>query len=293
MQEPAGEPSVIVTPQLAEGAELLRLTYIPLSQARLWDRNAKLHDIGALAESIRVSGFRDPPAYDVALGGIVEGNGRTEALIWMQTQGQELPRGIAKDASTGEWCMPMIFGVDAPSRLAAERYGIDHNNLVMSGGDFTAVDAARNYGPGYLQIVQDLADAKMLPTSIDRDDVKAIVADALERAKAADAPGSDGSLLALTNVVIDDPRYVVEPGDTWAVGAHILICADVMTGWKIWLPHLAGDETLFVPYPGPFAPLSIRAEKHCMVMVQPDPYIAGHILDRFAEQHGSESVSKM
>lgn len=279
--------------EIAAVGDLLTLKYVPLSAAKLWDRNAKLHDIGALADSIALHGFRDPPAYDAALDAFVEGNGRTEALQWMFAQGRDRPRGVGLDTKTGEWCIPVLFGVDAKSRLAAERYGIDHNNLVLAGGDFTALDLARNWGPGYLQIVQDLAEAKQLPVSVQADDVRALVANALEQAQGAEGnPPSDGSLLALTNVVVGEPRHSVEPGDVWQLGAHLLICADVMTDWAIWAPYLQGDDVIFVPYAGPFAPLTIRAEQYRMVLVQPDAYVAGHMIDRYAELCGSENVGK-
>jgi hypothetical protein len=279
--------------QLSPSGDLLTLRYVPLSAAKLWDRNAKLHDIGALATSIALHGFRDPPAYDAALDAFVEGNGRTEALQWMYAQGRDRPRGIGLDTKTDEWCIPVLFGVDAKSRLAAERYGIDHNNLVLAGGDFTAIDMAKNWGPGYLQIVQEMAEAKQLPVSVQAEDVQALVANALEQAQAEEAtPPSDGSLLALANVVIGDPVHTVVAGDIWHVGDHLLICADVMTDWPIWAPYLQGDGVLFVPYAGPFAPLTIRAERYRMVLVQPDPYIAGHILDRYAELYGRDGIGK-
>lgn len=280
-------------PNLSPHGDLLTLKYVPLSAAKLWDRNAKLHDLPALADSIALHGFRDPPAYDAALDAFVEGNGRTEALQQMHAQARERPRGIGLDAKTGEWCIPVLFGVDARSRLAAERYGIDHNNLVLAGGDFTAVDMARNWGPGYLQIVKDLEAAGQLPISVHSEDVQALIDSALQQsADDEQAEGSDGSLLALTNVVIADPRHAVESGDIWHISGHVLICADVMTGWRTWAPHLQGDETIFVPYPGPFAPLTIRAEKHPMVLVQPDPYIVGHILDRCEELYGADAIRK-
>ena len=42
--------------------EKLEMKYIPLSQARRWDANPKLHDIGALIRSIELHGFGDPVA---------------------------------------------------------------------------------------------------------------------------------------------------------------------------------------------------------------------------------------
>jgi hypothetical protein len=111
--------------EVKAGDDLLALRYIPISHARAWDRNPKLHDLQKLVESIETYGFKDPPAYDVQLDAFVEGNGRTEALQWMARHGRQRPRGIAIDVQTGEWCMPVLFGVDAASRLMAERSEIE------------------------------------------------------------------------------------------------------------------------------------------------------------------------
>lgn len=101
--------------------------------------------------------------------------------------------------------------------------------------------------------------------------------------------GSDGSLLSLVNITIDEPRHIVEAGQVWRVGPHILVCADVLTGWQEWIGFLK-DGVIFAPYPGPFVPLTLKAEQTIVVMVQPDTYIAGHILDRYAEINGEQSV---
>ena len=114
-------------------SDQLELRYIPLSQARRWDENPKLHDLPALFQSIDRYGFGDPPKYDATLNGLVYGNGRTEALEQMQAEGREPPRGIGVTGD-GEWAVPVIFGVDAESRAAAVAFAIDHNNLGLLGG---------------------------------------------------------------------------------------------------------------------------------------------------------------
>ena len=105
-------------------------------------------------------------------------------------------------------------------------------------------------------------------------------------------PTSDGSLLALVNVTIAEPTHVVTRGDVWYVGDHLLACSKVMTEWGMWIRLLEPGRVL-VPYPGPFAPLTLVSEATVLVMVQPDPYIAGHILDRYAEIHGEDRVGKL
>lgn len=101
-----------------------------------------------------------------------------------------------------------------------------------------------------------------------------------------------GSLLKLVNVTIAEPRHEVTTGDVWNLGPHVLVCVPVMDGWSTWMPFLDSEDCLFCPYPGPFAPLTIKAKSRRLVMVQPSKYIAGHILDRYAEVKGDGAVQK-
>lgn len=160
-------------------ADNLTVRYTSLSDLLLWDRNPKRHDLGAIAESMTRYGFKDPPKYEPLLnngkGGIVEGNGRIEALQWMRQQGQHAPRGIVSDDS-GEWLVPVLYGVDAASEASAAAYGVDHNNLVLSGGDFTAVDVARLWdSQAYAALVSELAAGDEVPESIGDDAVSALI----------------------------------------------------------------------------------------------------------------------
>jgi hypothetical protein len=156
-------------------SEQLTLKYIPLTQAKRWDRNPKKHDIGAICRSIELHGFRDPPAYDAALDAFVEGNGRTDALEALWQQKRPAPRGIAV-LEDGVWALPVIFGLDAASRAAAEAYGVDHNNLTMSGGDFAAWDIAKLWNEDeYTTLLKELAEADMMPVSVDGDDLDALL----------------------------------------------------------------------------------------------------------------------
>lgn len=163
----------------SETNEKLELKFIKLSDLTPFAHNAKLHDIGAIARSIQRYGFLDPPRWDKNLnqgkGGIVEGNGRLETLQWMFKQKQPAPRGIAADAD-GEWCVPVLFGLDAESETQAAAYSIDHNNLTLAGADgFTAVDISRLYErETYTELLQSLADVEMMPISVDLDDLNLI-----------------------------------------------------------------------------------------------------------------------
>jgi len=106
-------------------------------------------------------------------------------------------------------------------------------------------------------------------------------------------PPSDGSLLALVNVTIAEPKHRVERGDIYKLEHHHLLCCELIRQWSIWKPFLTTPKHLFIPYPGPHAPVTLRAEHNPFVMVQPDTYICGHILDRWAEIKGEDSIKKL
>ncbi len=204
-------------------SDRLRLEYIPLSQAVLWDKNPKAHDIGGIVESIRRYGFKDPPKFEPALnggrGGFAEGNGRTIALRMMRQQGEQPPRGIAV-TENGEWAIPVLFGVDAESEAAAQAYAIDHNNLTMAGGEFAAWDMARMWDDSYTDLLQELAAEDWLPVSVDGDDLDALLANVV----GADAPEDPGPQVDRAAELQE--KWQVALGDVWQAGEHFIACGD-------------------------------------------------------------------
>jgi len=112
--------------------EELTLRYVPLDECRRWPSNPKTHDLDKLQESMRRHGFVDPAKFDTALGALVYGNGRTEALEIMRDAGEEPPRGVHVDES-GVWMVPVQYGVDQESRQMAEALAVDHNSLTAAG----------------------------------------------------------------------------------------------------------------------------------------------------------------
>lgn len=114
-----------------------------------------------------------------------------------------------------------------------------------------------------------------------------------------------GAKLAALKVSIADPVHEVATGDVWSllepgappvIDRHVLVVTSVYTDWQVWGPLLRaslGEAVLFVPYPSPIVPLTERARQNRLVMVQPDPWLAGHLLDKYAEVYGQESVRRI
>lgn len=100
-------------------------------------------------------------------------------------------------------------------------------------------------------------------------------------------PTQRGDLLELTTVTTGPPRTEVTTGQVWQLGPHHLVIADVYTEWATWVPLLTPGST-FLPYPTPLAPHAPGAAR--LVLVQPEPYLAGHLLDKWQDVTGIRPV---
>lgn len=116
----------------------------------------------------------------------------------------------------------------------------------------------------------------------------------LDSVRGDDPPPDDrrSTDLALSDVAIGDPEHVVERGEVWQLGPHLLVCSGVYDGHQLWAPLLT-ETCLFVPYPTPTVPLTTKAETHQLVLVQPDPWMAGHLIDKWVAVRGSDGVQRL
>ena len=204
----------------------LELHYVPISSVILWRENPKEHDMGEIIGSIKTHGFRDPSAFDTQLGGLVEGNGRAQALGIMKSQGEKVPRGIKVDEN-GEWCMPILFGVEAETRAQAIAYAIDHNNISLSGGGFSAYDKARLWDKeGYLAILSEL-DLEELPVSVDAEDLEMLskgIEDFIDQ-----SPKEESDEPTVEELI---EKYGVKRGQVWVLTSengtvHTFVCGNI------------------------------------------------------------------
>lgn len=249
-----------------------RLDYVALDEIAPALRNPKGHDPSMIAGSINAFGFVEPMVLDERTGRLVAGHGRLDDLTSRRERGEEPPDGIVV-ADDGRWHAPVIRGWASRSDDEAHAAGIALNHTTMAGGWEMADLAA---------LLDDLqgTDVGLAPTGFTDDDLAGLLAD-LDAADLDEA----GDLLALADVTIGEPTHQVEPGQVWALGAHRLVVADVMVGHAVWAPLLE-PGTVFLPYPGPFVAFVERRDEARLVMVQPDPFIAGHVLDKWAAIHG-------
>jgi len=201
---------------MPEIAVQLEIRYLPLSTLTGYflERNGKLHDLEAIAASIRRYGFRDPLAIDAALnegrGGIVEGNGRLEALQWLQANGEAAPRWVVE--VEGDWCVPVVVGGDSGTESEGLAYAIDHNLSTLLGSGLGLSDMVALYDRETLLTTLD--DLALLPLTISEDDLPDL------RLEPELQPVDEDCDLG----AMGDSRSAL--GEVWQLGRHFLICGD-------------------------------------------------------------------
>jgi hypothetical protein len=141
-----------------------------------------------------------------------------------------------------------------------------------------------------LALLESVDDSDLLATTGYTDDDLAALTHLTENVSGEELEPSGAALAALDDVTLrEQPTHAVETGEVWKLGPHTLVCADVMAGHELWGPLLDG-HTLFVPYPGVFAALTERAGSQRLLLVQPDKFLAGHCVDKYAAVKGSDEV---
>lgn len=133
----------------------------------------------------------------------------------------------------------------------------------------------------YSKLIGDLgsADQAIRDVAMGSDGLRSLIDSYLP----TESKRTKGSMLELLDLTLEDPKTKVEAGQVWEMEPHLLIVADVMTEWQRWVPLLR-DGMKLAPYAGPFT--SIIAVDEPLLIVQPDPYVAGHIIDSFIEING-------
>lgn len=251
----------------------LQIKYRDMREVVPYARNSRTHprkQLNQIKASLVEFGWTTPIA--IADGVLVYGHGRLSAALELANAGK-LIRGM-----TSLWLVPTV-DLSHLSEAQRRAYVIADNKIAEGAG----------WDDGLLKI--ELADLQKMNfdltlTGFALSEVTEILGSGMDQ---DDDPR--GSLLELVNVTIAEPLHTVAKGDHFILGGrHHLLCVSVVEGWPAWAPLLTAG-TLFCPYPGPFVPHGDKAVSHAIIMVQPDPYIAGHILDRYSEIHGDGSVT--
>lgn len=148
---------------------------------------------------------------------------------------------------------------------------------------------------GLLELLQDQED-DLSGLGYSADDIERLEA---ELAATVEGTGGDdgsdralttGEALALVDVTMGDPIHQCHHGQVWRVGNHRLVVAKVSSEHHLWRHFLDIPEVRLLPYPEPYITLGELGTAAPLLLVQPNLYLAGHLLDKHASVHGDDSV---
>lgn len=243
----------------------MKLEKVEIGSLTLDPNNARKHskhNLDVIAASLKKFGQRKPIV--VHNGTVIAGNGTLEAaksLGWTEIE-------IA--LSPEDW-----------DSTTAKAYALADNRS----GELAEWD-----NEILLRSLLEINEAGLLAASgYVEDEVKTL---AKENEDKLSNEENRGDLLSLLNVAYGEPAHVVAKGEVYEIGKHILVIVDVLKDWKQYISYLK-DDLLFLPYPGPYVALSAKLDKTPAVLVQPNEYLAGHLLDKYASVHGEGEIKKV
>jgi len=260
-------------------ATTLAQTYVaaqPIAELTLHPRNPRRGDIARIAASINANGFYGTVMVQRSTGFVIYGNHRLEAA-----------RQVGLTTVPALW---VEMDDDAAARILL--------------ADNATSDAATYDEAELAALLEALAatDLGLAGTGWDQAEVDELLAALAE----PPAPVSDGSLLDLSSLASEPSRsalrgevwrigpashdYGDEPG--WTAGPHHLAVVPVASGWATFGPLLT-EGAYLLPYPGPYVAVTRLALRSAAVFVQPDGYIAGHLLDQWVKLFGAEHVYQL
>lgn len=259
---------------------MLKIEYRPLKGLVPYARNARKHprsQISKLKGSLAEFGWANPML--IADNVMIAGHGRLVAALEMADAGIPIP------GNEDPWSAPTV---DLSHLTGTQRaaYVLQDNRSAMDGewdDELLAIELGALKEVGF----------DLTLTGFDMGEIAEYTSGLEGGGEPLDAEKSE--LLERMDITIDEPRHQVEPGDRYMLGGrHYLFCVGVIDCGKDWAHLLIEiDDAYFCPYPGPFVPFGKKAAEHNLIMVQPDVYIAGHLLDRYADANGEDSIAKI
>lgn len=251
---------------------------VPVAMLNTHPQNARRGDVGVIADSVRTSGWWGAVVAQRSTGYILAGNHRYLAaiqegadevpVIWVDVDDSEAVRIMISDNGTSDQA-----GYN-DGLLATLLQGLSETEEGLSG---TGFDQA------YLdELLQSMQGTGGGAGGTGEQESVEFESETIE-------PDEKGINLRLANVSIASPSVTPEMNSVYKLGRHTLVVTRLLAGWELYVPHLE-PGCLLVPLPNPYVPFSSRYEEVAMVLVQPNQFAAGHLIDNHVSRYGQNDV---
>lgn len=101
-----------------------------------------------------------------------------------------------------------------------------------------------------------------------------------------------GEELSVADVTWGEPSHRVHHGEVWKLGHHTLVIAKLQLEHHLWSPLLRAEH-VFAPYPEPYLTTGELARERPLLLVQPNTFLAGHLIDKHASVFPDDEVRKV
>ena len=265
---------------------------LPTEQLTTYHQNPRQGDTGTIAESLRTNGqFRPLVVNKGTHTGrpyeVLAGNHTLLAARELDGTQDAFPRLDCYVIDVEEdHARRIVLADNRTSDLAT----YDNHELVEL---LTATDdlAGTGWVEDDIELLAGLAEGEPGPGELEAMDDE----DTEAGEDARELEEEVGQDIAKVDVLWGEPSHTVTTGDVYELSmpggeVHILVVADLARGYDKWAKYL--DGRVFMPYPDVYMTTSDIAHQEEILLVQPEKYLAGHLLDKHASVHGEESVVK-
>ena len=242
------------------------------AELALYHQNPRVGDVDAIMNSLRAHGQYKPVVVNRGTHTgrpleVLAGNHTVKAF-------RDLTEAEPED---DRWQQVHCWVVDVDDDRAARIVAVDNGTSDLGSFDDQVLSDLLSSlpdleGTGYSDDDLDMLN-EILEESPDLDGWGDELGDEFERAE------DTGGMLDLIDVTIGEPTAEVTYGETWHLGEHTLVIAKLMNDHHLWSEHLT-EGVQFVPYPEPYITTTDLAEQSPLLMVQPNRYLAGHLIDK-------------
>lgn len=222
----------------------MQIETVPLDDLATYPRNPRKGDIPLIAESLTVNGQYKPIVVQAGTNMILAGN---HTFLAARQLGWPTIDVVRLDVDDNE-ARRIVLTDNRTSDIAT----YDDEALVELLGEIEDLG-----GTGYSQA-----------------DLDALIEGLEDGQRETDT----GSLLSVADVTVGNPEHETHNGQTWHLGGHILVVARIADQHDLWAHHLPGRR--FAPYPDPYFTCTDTARENPLLLVQPNTYLAGHLIDK-------------
>jgi hypothetical protein len=235
-----------------------------ITELSLHPDNPRQGDIGAIIQSIEANGWVGSIVAQTSTGHVLAGNHRLQAA-----------------AHVGMKKVP-VHWIDVDDDTARRILIADNRTSDLA-----------TYDDAYLaDLVSSIATSEkgLLGTGWDGDDLDDLLASI--DLDMPELEGERGEMLSSVDVSIAEPSIRPERNSVYRLGRHSLFVCDLAKGWPFWKDALDAEGVVFLPFAGPWIAIALKKDT-TGVLVQPDQYVAGHIIDKWDSVNLSEPAERV